>query len=338
MEIVKYTSKPVEDRIFDVFDQIIEIFGLVGITDIEEIFDAIGLKIVYDPENKSGNVAHEGRGSYSWSERTIYTGDNGIGVSLLHESLHALDCEAAPTPQEFLPVFSGRRTFVPWMHRSSWIINGVHGGWLGEIDTSERLFFEEAIMSAVVALKHFNKISPKFDVVQFSPKEIARFVRFVIDGDEGLILKAVQNTKRESVDFVAERFVDLLHFHMVLQQQQAGMQPYGLPMSHYEQAETFWMPEWMEYHEKQIIQLLTNRVEIIRQRIADGTLVDMHKYQEAVTEVVNSGTWAYLACRAGELVGICARVLSDIDKDNPWHWSHLTDHILDYSHWRIGKL
>jgi hypothetical protein len=324
LEIINCTKKPVEDRIFDACDQVLDIFRFAGIADIEEIFDAIGLRIVYDPENESGYVKAEGRGAYLWSSHAVYTGDAGINVSLMHEFLHALDTEAAPTPEQFLPVFSKRKAFVPWIHRSVWIINGVSGDWLGEADTLERLFFEEAIMSPLVTLNGFNASLQNVDIFQLPQAEIAKFVRYAIDQDATPALSAVRNTKKKSVEFVAERFVDLVDYFLALRQQQAGMQPYGFPMSYYAQEETFWMPEWVEYHQEKIVKMLTARVEIIRGRIADGSLADMHEYQKSVIEVINPGIYMY---PDDVLVEKCKTALMNIDRNSPWHWRHFVEHI-----------
>jgi hypothetical protein len=207
------------------------------------ITTAVNLKILYDPLNRSQAMPRgaEGFGGYSWLERVVLLGNQGLHTSLIHELAHLLDVEAGPTRREawrafLLPVWT-HRINLEWQLRSE----------------PTRQFLVEAVTNLNAALQF-----------QTPPDDL---------------LRKLQNPlERFTSTFLAELWANLVEETACVEQSKNGLEPVAVnPPQHYDQHPMYWPLEWIEAHRHQVHDLIELRKTIINERMAKRQLEALHQ-------------------------------------------------------------
>jgi hypothetical protein len=210
---------------------------------IRAITAAVNLKILYDPLNRSQAMPRgaEGFGGYSWLERVVLLGEQGLRTSLIHELAHLLDVEAGPTRREawrafLLPVWT-HRINLEWQQRSQ------PGG----------QFLMDAVTNLNAALQ------------------------FQTPADD--LLHKLQNPlERFTSTFLAELWGNLVEETACVEQSSAGLQPVAVnPPQHYDQHPMYWPLEWIDAHRNQVHHLIELRKTIITERMTKHQLEALHQ-------------------------------------------------------------
>lgn len=210
---------------------------------IRAITTAIDLKILYDPFNRSQAMPRgaEGFGGYSWLERVVLLGNQGLHTSLIHELAHLLDVEAGPTRRE-----AWRAFLLPvWTHRINW-------EWQRRSEPAGQFLFEAVI--------HLNAA-----------------LQFQTPADD-LLRKLKNPLDRFTSTFLAELWANLVEETACVEQNEAGLPPMGVnPPRHYDQHPMYWSLDWIGAQRQQVHHLIELRKAIITERITKNQLETLHQ-------------------------------------------------------------
>lgn len=204
---------------------------------------AVDLKILYDPLNRSQAMPRgaEGFGGYSWLERVVLLGNQGLRTSLIHELAHLLDVEAGPNRRE-----TWRAFLMPvWTHRINW-------EWQRRSEPTGQFLVE--------AVTHLNAA-----------------LHFQTPADE--LLRKLQNPlDRFTSTFLAELWANLVEETACVEQSKAGLEPMGVnPPQHYDRHPMYWSLDWVDAQRPQVHDLIELRKTIITERIASRQLEALHQ-------------------------------------------------------------